>query len=48
MCQWRGKSQERDRKELSGFTMLIKAIYTLYFLSPNKSVREERGWEITL
>lgn len=40
--------KKRDVKELLSFSMLIKAIYILYFLSPNKSAREERGWGITM
>lgn len=42
------QKQTRDRKELLSLSMLIEAIYTLYILPPNKSVREERGWGITM
>lgn len=37
------KNAKTDRMELLSLSMLIKAMYILYFLSLNKSVRERRG-----
>lgn len=37
------KKRKRDRKELLSLCMLMKAIYILYFLSQNRSIREEKG-----
>lgn len=42
------QKQTRNREELFRLPMLIEAIYILYILSPNKSVKEERGWGITV
>ncbi len=36
------RKQKKDKKKLLSLCMLMKAIYILYFVSANKSMREEK------